>query len=151
MIGLAYLVSGVEDSLKLLEGGVVPGVGGFAPGVALLLEVVGEVRAAEADVGGEVDEGLGGAVEVEDALHAVAGPLDAGDALLGGVGERGDVVDEHGVHDAVLVGFLGAVAGVEVAGGALVLEDRGPGRGGRVGGEEGAAGGEGEGVHKYRV
>jgi hypothetical protein len=56
---------------------------------------------------------------------------------------------EHRVHDAVLVRLLGAVAGVEVAGGAFVLEDGGPGRGGGVGGEEGAAGSEGERVHTY--
>ena len=35
--------------------------------------------------------------------------------------------------------------------GAFVLEDGCPGRGGGVGGEEGAAGSEGERVHKYRV
>ena len=135
----------------MLDGGIVPGVGGFAPGVALLLNVVGEIRAAEADVGGEVDEGLGGAIEVEDALHAVARPFNAGEPRLFRVRERADVVDEHGVHDAVLLRLLGAVAGVEVAGGAFVLEDGCPGRGGGVGGEEGAAGSEGERVHTYRV
>lgn len=147
----AVRASGVEVGFEALEGGLVPGVGGFAPGVALLLEVVGEVGTAEAEMGGEVDEGLGGAVEIEDALLAVAGPLDAGETLFVGVGEGGAVVDEHGVEDAVLLGLLGAVAGVEVAGVAFIFKDSGPGNGGRVGGEKGAAGGEGERVHRYRV
>ena len=63
------------------------------------------------------------------------------------LGEGGDVVDEHGVEDAVLVYLLRAVAGVEVAGDALVLEDDGPGNGGGVGGEKGAAWGEGKRLH----
>ena len=114
-------------------------MGGFAPGVALLFEEVGEVHAAVACAGLEVVEGLGGAVEVEDGSQAVAGPLDRGDALgFGAVefdiafGEGGNVVDEHGVEDAVLVLLLRAVAGVEVAGEALVLEDYGPGDDGGI-------------------
>jgi len=136
----------VEVGFEAGEGGVVPGVGGFAPAV-VVVEEVGEVGAAEAGAGGEVGEGLGGAVEVEDGLLAVAGPLDAGEAFAGGVFERADVVEEHGVEDGVLEGFVGAVAGVEVAGRAFVFKDGGPGDGGGVGREEGAAGGEGEGVH----
>jgi hypothetical protein len=42
---------------------------------------------------------------------------------------------------------VGAVAGVEVAGDALVLEDYGPWDDGGVDGEEGATGGEGERLH----
>ncbi len=87
MIEQAYPVSRVEDSLKLLNYGVLPCMRGLAPGVALFLEVVGEVGAAEAEMGGEVDEGLGGAIDIEDALLAVAGPLDAGDAGLIGLRE----------------------------------------------------------------
>ena len=147
ILGAGRLGSGAEVGFELLEGGVVPCVGGFAPGVGGGFEVVGEVGAAEAGVGGEVEEGLGAAVEVEDALEAGAGPLDGGEAGGVGVGESGAVVDEHGVEDAVVVGLLGAVAGVEIAGGPFVLEDRGPGDGGGVRGEEGEAGSEGEGVH----
>ena len=142
-----HAVSSIDGSFEVLDGCVVPGMGGFAPGIALFLDVIGEIGAAEADVGGEVDEGLGGAVEVEDALHAVAGPLDAGEAFAGGVFERADVVEEHGVEDGVLEGFVGAVAGVKVASGAFVFEDDGPGDGGGRGSEESAAGGEGEGAH----
>ena len=96
-----------------MEGFFGPGVGGFVPGVASFGHEVGEVHAAVACAGFEVVEGLGSTVEIEDGLQAVAGPLDGGDALgLGslefevGFGERGDVVDEHGVEDAVLVLLL---------------------------------------------
>ena len=49
----------------------------------------------------------------------------------------------------MLVDLLRAVAGVEVAGDALVLEDDGPRErtDGGVGGEKGAAGGEGKRLH----
>ena len=104
------------------------------PDIALFGDEVGEVHAAVAAAGLEVEEGLGGSVKVEDGLQAVAGPLDGGDALgLGALefevalGEGGDVVDEHGVEDACFLSLLGAVAGVEVGGEALVLEDHGPG------------------------
>jgi hypothetical protein len=136
---------GVDEGFEALEGGVVPGVGGLAPAAGLFIEEIGEVGAAEALFGREVDEGLGGGVEVEDGLLAVAGPLDGGDVLA--VFEGGAGVDEHGVEDGVFLGLAGAVAGVEVAGGTFVLEDGGPGDGGGVGGEEGAARGEGEGIH----
>jgi len=102
----------------------------------LLGDEVGKVHAAVSAAGLEVVEGLRGSVEVEDGLEAVARPFDAGNALgLGAaefgvrLGEGGDVVDEHGVEDAVFVNLLGAVAGVEVAGDAFVLEDDGPGYG----------------------
>src|SRR5579871_2741589 len=129
-------------------------MGGFAPGVALFFEEVGEVHAAVAAASLEVVEGRGCAVEVEGGLQAVAGPLDGGDALglraveFGvGFGERGDVVDEHGVEDAVLVLLLRAVAGVEVGGDALVLEDYSPGDGRGVDGEKGEPGRERERLH----
>ena len=144
----------VEFGFKALDGRFGPGVGGFAPGVALLFEEVREVHAAVAAASLEVVEGLGCAVEVEGGLQAVAGPLDGGDALglraveFGvGFGERGDVVDEHGVEDAVLVLLLRAVAGVEVGGDALVLKDDSPGDDGGVDGEKSAAGGEGKRLH----
>src|SRR6185312_10015630 len=115
---------------------------------------VGEVHAAVSGAGLEVIECLRGAVEVEDGLEAIARPLDAGDALRLGAarlgvtpGESADVVDEHGVEDAVLVLLLRAVAGIEVAGYALVLEDDGPGNGGRIAGKEGIAGRKGERLH----
>ena len=149
--------SGVEAGFEALEGGVGPGVGGFAPSGALLVEEVGEVHAAVAAAGLEVEEGLGGAVEVEDGLESVAGPFDGGNALgLGALefgvafGEGVDVVDEHGVEDAVLVLLLGAVAGVEVGGEAFVLENDGPGNSGGVGGEKGSAGDEGKRLHISR-
>jgi hypothetical protein len=137
----------VDRGLETLHGGFIPGVGAFAPGVALLLEIVGEVGAAEAGVGSEVDVCLGVAVEIEDGLHAVARPLDAGDAFTLTVFERRAGVDEHGVHDGVFLRLLGAIAGVEIAGGAFVLKDGGPGDGCGVGGEKGAAGLEGERIH----
>ena len=114
-------------------------MGGFAPSATLLIEEVREVHAAVADAGLEVEESLRGAVEVEDCLEAVAGPLDAGDALGFGAlefgvtfSEGGDGVDEHCVEDAVVVDFLRAVAGVEVAGDTFVFEDDGPWNGGGV-------------------
>ena len=119
--------SGVEVGFEVLEGGVGPGVGGFEPGFALLGYVVGEVHAAEAAVGGEVEEGLSGSVEVEDGLLAVGGPLDGGEALGLRVFEGANVVDEHAVEDGVFLGLAGTVAGVEVAGQAFVFEDDGPG------------------------
>ena len=47
----------------------------------------------------------------------------------------------------MLVDLLRAVAGVEVAGDAFVLEDDGPGDDGGVDGKKGAAGGEGKRLH----
>ena len=63
------------------------------------------------------------AVDVEDGLQAVARPLRRPRGAHAGLFERAHVVDEHGVEDALLFGGEGAVAGVEVAGGALVLKD----------------------------
>ena len=143
--------SGIDFGFEALQGGVVPGVGVFAPAAAFLIEKIGEIGAAEALFGGEIDQRLGAAVEVEHGLLTVARPLHAGDAFAFAVGEGGAGVDEHGVHDAVLLGFLGAVAGVEVAGGAFVFEDDCPGDRGGVRGEEGATGLESEGIHKDRV
>jgi len=116
-----------------MEGGVGPGVSGFTPLIVFGDEEVGEVHSAVSASSGEVEEGLGGAVEIEDGLLAVTGPLDGGDALgLGalefgvGLGEGFDVVDEHGIEDAVFELFVGAVAGIEVACDAFVFEDYGP-------------------------
>src|ERR1700761_7753195 len=139
--------SGVEFGLELLEDCVGPGVRGLSPGVALFAEEVGEVHPAVSGALFEVEEGLRGSVEVEDGLEAVAGPLDGGEALSFRLLERADVVDEHGVENALFVRGLGAVAGVEVTCGALVLEDYGPGDLRRVGGEERATGGERERLH----
>ena len=84
---------------------------GLAPGIALFFHEVGEVHAAVTAVGLEVVERLGGSVEVEDSLQAVAGPLDGGYALGLGKGAESSsslltraatFVDEHGVEDAVL-------------------------------------------------
>lgn len=114
----------------MLQGLVRPGVGGFLPGVSLTGQEVGEVEAAMTCAVGEVEERLGGSVKVEDGLHAVARPLDCGEALGLGVLEGADIVDEHGVEDGLFLGLLGAVARVEVAGDAFIFKDDGPGHGG---------------------
>lgn len=140
MVGLVD----VEGGFEALEGFVVPGVGGGAPGAGGGVEEVGEVGAAEALAGGEVDQGLRGAVDVEDGLEAVAGPLDGGEVLAGLEGGAG--VDEHGIEDGVFAGAAGEIAGVAIAGGTFVLENDAPRGDEGVRGEVGAAGGEGEGV-----
>src|ERR1700693_3828214 len=87
--------SDVEGRLEAAQPLVVPGGAGFAPGVAALLDEVGEVHAAVAAAELEVIHGLSGAVEVEYGLQAVAGPLDGDDAFA--FGTRGAGALELGV------------------------------------------------------
>ena len=87
--------------------------------------------------------------ELAGAEVAVAGSLPP--EAVCAAAEGGDVVDQHGVEDAFVAVAEGAIADVEVAGDALVLEAEAPGAIDGAGFEQGSAGGEGERLHGLTI
>ena len=105
-------------------------MGRFTPRVALFRNKVWEVHAAIPAPSLEVEERLGGAVEIQHSLQPIPRPLHRSDPLrlwtlvLGvALGQCCDVVDKHCIENAVFMHLLRTIAGVEVTSDAFIFED----------------------------